>query len=181
MSNKIKLNDISAGMILTLLELGSKINLGSSQIISLEGDSANGYIHISANGFSQGLWSLTKEGVVEALYDAVKILEDENEFDPDTVSDDLTAIKKLIKEVAFDPNKPLDAYALKNQMEGHLDAVKTMANTYMLNKGDSSDECQRMLILNNLSSMYSAVNGIEANDLEKAPSVTRSNDNEPGC
>ena len=168
------INDINAGMILTLLELGSTITLGSSQIISLNADLANRYIEISVNGSSNGLWNLTKEGVVEALYDAVKILEDD--LDPDneshdsdeieTINQDLGEIKRLIEEVTFNPNKSLDAVSLKNKMEDCADAIETMANTYMLDNGNASYECQRVNVIQRLGDLFSTINGIEDNDLK---------------
>lgn len=54
---------------------------------------------------------------------------------------------------------------LQQQIEQHIDAIRSLVATSLVQNGDTSDTCQRVLIEINLKNLEHSVNGISPEDM----------------
>jgi hypothetical protein len=54
---------------------------------------------------------------------------------------------------------------LQAKIEKHLEAIRTLVQDNMQSKGDKETECQRLCVLNRVSDVEHASNGIVESDL----------------
>lgn len=170
--------------ILSILEQGGAVILGSSNLIRLNGDANSKYINIRSsdggdNYTDEGLWDLSESGLKDALNDAINIIERmQNDLDG---GEDLYHHERLkhtprfypfydenIKEIKslMEDDAPTSVNELQEALEEHISAMEKLINDTMANKGDTAEECQRQHLLNQIMLVVQAVNGISPEDMK---------------
>lgn len=151
--------------ILSVLEQGGAVILGSRNLIRLNGDTHSKYINIrSSDGgdyyTDEGLWDLSESGLKDALNDAINIIERNKDF-YDDYDENIKEIKSLMEYDA-----PTSVNELQEALEAHIIAMEEMVNDTLEDKGDTSEDCQRQHLLNQLMLVDQAVNGISPEDMK---------------
>ena len=152
--------------ILSVLEQGGAVILGSRNLIRLNGDTHSKYINIlSSDGCNyytnEGLWDLSESGLESALNDAINIIERNKDFYAD-YTENIQEIKSLMME----DDAPTSVNELQEALEAHIIAMEEMVNDTLEDKGDTSEDCQRQHLLNQLMLVDQAVNGISPEDMK---------------
>lgn len=166
MSN-IKLTIKRKKGILSVLEQGGAVILGSSNLIRLNGDIESKSINIrSSDGgdyyTDEGLWDLSESGLESALNNAINIIGRYKDFYEDH-DKNIKEIKSLMED-----NAPASVNEIQEALEEHISAMKKLINDTMASKGDTGEECQRQHLLNQIMLMEQAVNGISDGDMKNA-------------